>query len=124
MTPNEKFEKCIQLLINAEGSDLHIREDRLPYLRAKKKVEPAVEIGQFTRQDILELLRTFLAQEKLEVFSKEKSVDFSHISLGRRLRGNAFIERGRISITLRLIPLIKKTLYILFTYNFHYIFRV
>jgi twitching motility protein PilT len=56
---------------------------------------------------MLELLRTFLSQEKLEIFSKEKSVDFSHIALGRRLRGNAFIERGKLCATLRLIPLIQ-----------------
>jgi Tfp pilus assembly pilus retraction ATPase PilT len=107
MNADQKFTSCLQKLINLEGSDLHIREDRVAYLRSKKKVEPNIEVEPFTRADILELLRTFLAQEKLEIFSKDKNVDFSHIALGRRLRGNAFVERGKLSITLRLIPVIK-----------------
>lgn len=108
MSPIEKFEKCLARLIEISGSDLHIREDRIAYLRSKKIVDPAVDVGPFSRQEILELLRSFLSQEKLEGFSKEKSIDFSHVSLGRRLRGNAFVERGRLAITLRLIPVIKK----------------
>lgn len=108
MNAEEKFTQSLQKLINLQGSDIHIREDRVAYLRSKKKVEPNVEVAPFSRADILELLRSFLAQEKLEIFSKEKNVDFSHIALGRRLRGNAFVERGKLSITLRLIPVIKK----------------
>lgn len=108
MSPIEKFEKCLGKLIEMNGSDLHLREDRVAYLRSKKIVDPGVEFPPFSRQEILELLRSFLSQEKLDVFVKEKSIDFSHISLGRRLRGNAFVERGRLAITLRLIPVIKK----------------
>jgi twitching motility protein PilT len=107
MNVQEKFSNSLQKLINQNGSDIHLREDRVAYLRTKKIVEPVVDIQPFTRQEMLELLRTFLSQEKLEIFSKEKSVDFSHIALGRRLRGNAFIERGKLCATLRLIPLIQ-----------------
>jgi Tfp pilus assembly pilus retraction ATPase PilT len=89
MNADQKFTSCLQKLINQEGSDLHIREDRVAYLRTKKVVEPNVEVEPFTRADILELLRTFLAQEKLEIFSKDKNVDFSHIALGRPPRRNA-----------------------------------
>jgi twitching motility protein PilT len=108
MNAQDKFTNCLQKLININGSDVHIREDRVAYLRNKKIVEPNLETEAFTRTDILELLRTFLSKEKLESYSKEKSVDFSHVALGRRLRGNAFVERGRLAVTLRLIPIAKK----------------
>lgn len=108
MSAQEKFTSCLQKLININGSDLHIREDRVAYTRNKKIVEPIVEVEHFTRVEILELLRTFLSGEKLEQYAKEKNVDFSHIELGRRLRGNAFVERNKLCITLRLIPYIKK----------------
>lgn len=108
MNAEEKFTRSLQKLINAEGSDIHLREDRVAYLRAKKKIEPDLEFPPYTRVEMLELLRSFLAQEKLEIFSNEKNVDFSHIALGRRLRGNAFIERGKLCVTLRLIPIPKK----------------
>jgi twitching motility protein PilT len=107
MNAEEKFTKSLQKLINLNGSDIHLREDRVAYLRHKKIVEPNVEVDVFSRAEMLELLRTFLAQEKLEFFSKNKSVDFSHVALGRRLRGNAFVERGKLCVTLRLIPVVK-----------------
>ena len=106
-SPLEKFTNCLQKLINDDGSDLHIREGRVAYIRSKKNVNPTLEVEPFSRADMLELLRNFLAQEKLELFSSQKSVDFSHIALGRRLRGNAFVERGKLAITLRLIPVIR-----------------
>ena len=107
MSPIEKFEKCLGRLIEVNGSDVHLREDRVAYLRSKKIVDPTADVPPFSRQEILELLRSFLSQEKLDSFSKLKSIDFSHIALGRRLRGNAFVERGRLAITLRLIPIIQ-----------------
>jgi twitching motility protein PilT len=107
MSPLERFEKCIGKLIEQNGSDLHLREDRVAYLRIRKNAEPAVELPPFSRQEMLELLRSFLSQEKLESFSKDKSIDFSHIAMGRRLRGNAFVERGKLAVTLRLIPVIQ-----------------
>jgi twitching motility protein PilT len=108
MNAQEKFNTCLQKLVDLNGSDLHIREDRVAYLRSKKNVDPVVDLGLFTRAEILELLRIFLPKEKLEAFSKDKNVDFSHIALGRRLRGNVFIERNRLSLCMRLIPIIKK----------------
>lgn len=107
MNPVEKFEKCLAKLIEQEGSDLHLREDRVAYLRFKKLANPQVDLPPFSRQEMLELLRTFLSQEKLTDFSSKKSIDFSHVALGRRLRGNAFVERGKLAIVLRLIPVIK-----------------
>ncbi len=108
MNAEEKFTKSLQKLINNNGSDIHLREDRVAYLRTNKKVEPDIEVEAYSRAEMLELLRSFLAQEKLEIFSQDKNVDFSHIALGRRLRGNAFVERGKLSVTLRLIPIPKK----------------
>lgn len=99
-----KFEKLLQALITEDGADIHIREDRLPVLRINRRAVPFDGVGTFSRAECLELLRNLLTDEKIEAFSSDKAVDFSAISLGRRLRGNAFIERGCIAITCRLIP--------------------
>ncbi len=104
MNSQNKFENILQNLISISGSDIHIREDRPVYLRNLKVVNPVLDVEPFTRVEILELLRNFMTKEKLESFSETKSIDFSTIALGRRLRGNAFLERGRICLTLRLIP--------------------
>jgi Tfp pilus assembly pilus retraction ATPase PilT len=44
MNAEEKFTKSLQKLINLEGSDIHLREDRPAYLRSKKQVEPNIEV--------------------------------------------------------------------------------
>ena len=107
MNSQNKFENILQKLISINGSDLHIREDRPVYLRNLKIVNPVLDVEPFTRAEILELLRNFMTKEKLESFGETKSIDFSAIALGRRLRGNAFLERGKISLTMRLIPAVK-----------------
>lgn len=99
-----KFDTILQALIDHNGADLHIREGRLPMLRVKRQAIPYQESGIFSRADCLELLRNFLTEDKIESFSHEKAIDFSVVALGRRLRGNAFIERGHIAITCRLVP--------------------
>jgi twitching motility protein PilT len=106
-TTLQKFESVLQLLISQKGADLHIREDRLPVLRVNRKAMPFADKGIFNRTECLELLRGFLNEEKINIFSKDKNVDFSVILLGRRLRGNAFVERGHIAMTFRLIPFIQ-----------------
>jgi twitching motility protein PilT len=102
-----KFERALQALVDREGADVHIREERFPILRIKREAISFEEDGLFSRAECLELLRNFLTEDKIEIFSKEKAVDFSVVSLGRRLRGNAFVERGKIAITCRLIPQIQ-----------------
>jgi twitching motility protein PilT len=103
----QKFEKCLQMLISENGADIHIREERPAYLRIKREVRHVDESTFFSRIECIELLRNFLTEDKVETLNKNKNVDFSAISLGRRLRGNAFMERGRISMVFRLIPTIK-----------------
>lgn len=103
-TTIKKFEALLQALINKEGADIHIRESRLALLRVKRQAIPFEETGVFSRAECLEILRNFLSDDKIGSFSHDKAVDFSVVSLGRRLRGNAFVERGRLAITCRLIP--------------------
>jgi twitching motility protein PilT len=106
-TSREKFEKGLEKLITQSGADIHIREDRHMYIRINRVVAGFTEVNIMSRQEMLELLRFFLTKEKLEEFSQKKNVDFSAVALGRRLRGNAFIERGKISLVFRLIPIVK-----------------
>jgi twitching motility protein PilT len=107
MNSNQKFENVLSKLIAANASDMHLREDKPAYIRDKKNVLPVLDLEVFNRNDILEILRNFMNKEKLESFSINKNIDFSAVALGRRLRGNAFLERGKISVTLRLVPNVK-----------------
>jgi twitching motility protein PilT len=107
MNTEQKFEKALQTLIAQSGADLHIREDRFVYVRIKRQIIPLTDLDPFKREECVELLRNLLTKEKLDTLSQNKSVDFSAVILNRRLRGNAFVERGKMGIVFRLIPFIQ-----------------
>lgn len=107
MNTEQKFEAALQTLISKNGADLHIREDRFAYVRINRQVIPLTDIVPFKREECIELLRSLLTKEKLDTLSQNKSVDFSAVILSRRLRGNAFVERGKMGIVFRLIPFIQ-----------------
>jgi twitching motility protein PilT len=103
----QKFEKVLKELIEAGGSDLHIREGRVVSLRIKRVVNLAIDIEVFSRGECLQLIKNFLSEDKINEFSDIKSADFSAVALGRRLRGNVFIERNKIGMVFRLVPVIQ-----------------
>jgi twitching motility protein PilT len=103
-TTIQKFEIALQELINEKGADIHIREDRPVFIRVNRQVRHTKDNLFFNRAECIELIRHFLSEDKVDSFSKGKNVDFSTVSLARRMRGNAFVERGKIGIVTRLIP--------------------
>jgi twitching motility protein PilT len=100
----QKFEEALQQLINENGADIHIREDRPVFIRVNREVKHTIENLFFNRAQCIELIRHFLSEDKVDKLTISKNVDFSHVALGRRMRGNAFIERSKFGIVMRLIP--------------------
>lgn len=98
-------------IINKEGaSDLHISEGRYPTIRVDGTLI-SITVGQpFSKNDLEELLRIFLPPESIEKFKADKEFDFSWTLNERRFRGNVFFQKGNISIVLRVIQKVVKTL--------------
>ncbi|MEA3399020.1 MAG: PilT/PilU family type 4a pilus ATPase [Patescibacteria group bacterium] len=103
------IESLIKNLINQSGSDIHISVGRKPAFRINGNLIFLTNENNLTDENIKEILTVLLGKEIFEKFLIEKEVDFSYTSTeGARLRGNAFFQRGSISIVLRLIPGIKE----------------
>jgi len=111
---NNKYSKVIKDLINIinkeVASDLHISEGRLPTIRIDGSLIPVNLGSPFTKNDLEEFLRIFLPPESIELFKKEKELDFSWQYENQRFRGNAFYQQGTVSIVLRVISQDIKTL--------------
>jgi len=104
-----KFEELIEIVNQEGGSDLHLSSGRIPAIRVMGELIFLVKQEPLLKEIILGILETVLGKERLEKFKETQEVDFSYDFRGElRLRGNAFFQRGEISIALRVVPKIKE----------------
>ncbi|MBI4079928.1 PilT/PilU family type 4a pilus ATPase [Candidatus Kaiserbacteria bacterium] len=99
------FKKYINVLAHEGGSDLHFSSGAHPTIRASGILAPMLKEPPLTAEDTVGFLKLLLSPEQEKRFLAEKEVDFAFESEDKnRFRGNAFFQRGSISIALRLIP--------------------
>jgi twitching motility protein PilT len=104
----KELEDLILLIIQEEGSDLHLGVGQVPAMRVSGELVFLVKRSILTKEDLLGLLKEMLDQAKVDKFMETEEMDFSYDFRGEaRLRGNAFFQKGLISVALRLVPKIK-----------------
>ncbi len=108
MDYKQSFEELIEILIREDGSDLHISAGRFPAVRVNGELIFLLNRAALTQEDISGMLKSILSEEHFRHFLEIEELDFSYEYQGKlRLRGNAFIQQGKISVVLRLIPEVK-----------------
>lgn len=101
----------IQTVINERASDLHMAVDNHPTIRVNSSLIPLVRKPILTDVDVSSFAQTMMRPEFFERLKKRDEVDFSYENEeGVRFRGNAFFQKGRLAIALRLIPNVILTL--------------
>jgi twitching motility protein PilT len=104
----KELEELILTVIRENGSDLHLSVGRNPVIRVAGELIFLLKHPILEKEDTLGFLKQILDKEKVEKFLKEKEVDFAYDFRGEaRLRGNAFFQKGTISIVFRLLPKLK-----------------
>jgi twitching motility protein PilT len=102
------FEELVDILIREDGSDLHLSTGRFPAVRVNGELISLLNRTALTQEDISGMLKAILSTEHYERFIASQELDFSYEYQGTiRLRGNAFVQQGKYSIVLRLIPHVK-----------------
>ena len=109
MDYKKEVEELILTVIREGGSDLHISAGRYPAIRVTGQLIFLVKRKILSNEDVLNILGVLLgSQKKVEQFLDDQEMDFSYDFQGEsRLRGNAFFQKGMVSIALRLIPKVK-----------------
>jgi twitching motility protein PilT len=99
-------ESALRELVAKGGSDLHLKVGASPIHRVNGELLPDESVAALAGEQTEQALRTLLTDRaKLEEFSQEHEVDFSHEIEGvARFRINAFRQRGKISMVCRAIP--------------------
>jgi len=102
----KELEELIQTVVREGGSDLHISTGRYPAIRVSGQLIFLVKRKVLTSEDAFGILKELLKEEdKIKRFVDNQEIDFSYAYKNEaRLRGNAFFQKGGVSVALRLIP--------------------
>ncbi len=104
MDRNQLLERLVTTVLAENGSDLHLSEGRVPYIRVSSFLVPLMKEKPLTKGDMEAFLGVLIRPEMKVDFLENKELDFAYAHDTARFRGNAFYRLGNISIALRLIP--------------------
>lgn len=108
MEYKKKLEELILIVIREGGSDLHLGVEKVPAIRVAGELIFLLKHPVLSKEDITGILEEILGKAKLNKFIENQEIDFSYDFRGEaRLRGNAFFQKGLISMAFRLVPKVK-----------------
>ncbi len=95
----------IELILNEKASDLHFSVGAHPLIRVSGTLIPLLKKPILTDADVNSFAKILMREDQYKRFLDYNEIDFSFESTdGVRFRGNAFYQRGRMGVALRLIP--------------------
>lgn len=105
------FNELVSTVIREGGSDLHFAAHRRPVIRVAGMLYPIAKEPELSPENTLAILKILLNEAKYKEFIRRQEIDFSYTTSElARFRGNAFFQKGTVSIALRLIPAKIRTL--------------
>ena len=106
-----ELEDLIEMVITENGSDIHFSVGVNPIIRVSGSLIPLIKKPVLTPEDSEGFMKVLLSEEQQKEFLATREIDFSYAGKdGARFRGNGFFQRGAISMTLRYIPNVIRTL--------------
>jgi twitching motility protein PilT len=100
----------LEEMIERDASDLHITAGERPKLRVDGDITSSKVQAVLAPKDTLQLCYSILTEQQKKRFETEEELDFSFgIQNLARFRGNAFKQRGCVSLVIRQIPFQVKT---------------
>ncbi len=100
---NAIWQQIIQMAVDYEASDIHLTAGQRVHFRIAGELtafsDVVLAIGFLSGQ-----LQGLLNDMQWTQLQKERTLDFSCCLLGRRFRGNAYYQQGRLALALRLLP--------------------
>lgn len=104
-----KLDSLIEQVVTANGSDLHLSVGRVPNIRIATQLLGMVNQPVLTEEEVVGMVKHMINDEKkFENFLANQETDFAYDFRGEtRLRGNAYFQKGKIGIALRIIPKVK-----------------
>lgn len=96
--------QLLKILVDANGSDLHITTNSPPQMRVDGKMTP-MDFPPLNQVETKQLCYSVLTDAQKHKFEEENDLDLSFGVKGlSRFRGNIFIQRGALAGVFRVIP--------------------
>jgi twitching motility protein PilT len=96
--------QLLKILVEANGSDLHITTNTPPQIRVDGKLMP-LDFPPLNQVETKQLCYSVLTEAQKHKFEEENELDLSFGVKGlSRFRGNVFIQRGAVAGVFRVIP--------------------
>jgi twitching motility protein PilT len=96
--------QLLKILVDANGSDLHITTNSPPQMRVDGKMTP-MDFPSLNQVETKQLCYSVLTDAQKHKFEEENDLDLSFGVKGlSRFRGNIFIQRGALAGVFRVIP--------------------
>jgi twitching motility protein PilT len=96
----------LRLAESRSASDLHLIVSNPPLLRIDGSLRPLEEAAKLSAEDMASIFSQVTTPRQREIFERDMELDFAY-SLpegGTRLRCNACLQQGSISLAFRLLP--------------------
>ncbi len=106
----KEIEEMVNLILKEGASDLHLSVGRNPVIRVAGNLIPLLKKPVLTESDMKGFVNVFLSEPNKVILEKEKNADFSYSLTNARFRGNVYFHQGVVSVALRLIPKMIRTL--------------
>ncbi len=103
------LEELLQLLVEREGSDLHLRVGEPPVIRVHGDLQ-RTEFPVLQPEDTERLAYSIMNEERRAAFAERLELDISHATDFARFRVNVFRQQGQIGAVMRVIPISVKTI--------------
>lgn len=105
---SSQLDALLQLVADNSASDLHLATGRHPILRVNGELITIQNFPETSGDDMMAILKAMVPAAKLEALSNLEEIDFGYAKEGStRLRGNAYIQSGKLSIALRVIQKVR-----------------
>ncbi|MDD2225104.1 MAG: PilT/PilU family type 4a pilus ATPase [Candidatus Shapirobacteria bacterium] len=100
---NTKMEEILRYAVEHKASDVHLISDVSPKIRVNGELLDVFGFEKVGNEIISEMVLSLLTEKQLEIFKKEKELDFSFEAVDIRFRANVYLQKDTPSCALRLI---------------------
>jgi twitching motility protein PilT len=102
MEEKPTIQQILQQAVNHLVSDTHIKAGSPPTFRINRNLQEITDFGVITDEDARGFLADITSEEQLNIFYRERELDFSYEPLGiGRFRVNAYQQLGTVGMVFR-----------------------
>jgi len=99
------IDELLKIGIEREASDVHLKVGQHPTLRIHGILYPLTGLDRLSARDAEEVIEDLLNDYQKKKLRENMDVDFAYSLSGYgRFRGNIFLQRGTLAVSMRIIP--------------------